>query len=184
MDRPCRPCRHTRTEDGAHRGRRVQAGVRPGLRALRGGSWNNDHTDNFRAANRNRNQPDNRNNNIGFRIVLPEDPPSHPVGRMPESGFATAVRRAHGVSMGLRFRASGEPWPNTERPARGLVADGEGSRRALHVGPFGVPSPLEVTRRCRSRPRARVCSSAIATKTPGNWSGSKSTSGPMSGPAP
>ena len=35
---------------------------------LRGGSWNNDST-NLRAANRNRNQPGNRNDNIGFRCV-------------------------------------------------------------------------------------------------------------------
>lgn len=35
---------------------------------LRGGSWNNNH-DNARAAFRNHNHPDNRNNNIGFRLV-------------------------------------------------------------------------------------------------------------------
>ena len=34
---------------------------------LRGGSWNNN-TRNLRAANRNDNAPDNRNNNIGFRV--------------------------------------------------------------------------------------------------------------------
>ncbi|MCP4468086.1 MAG: SUMF1/EgtB/PvdO family nonheme iron enzyme [Halieaceae bacterium] len=37
-------------------------------RVLRGGSWNNN-PDNARASNRNRNNPDNRNNNIGFRVV-------------------------------------------------------------------------------------------------------------------
>ncbi|MEA5464353.1 SUMF1/EgtB/PvdO family nonheme iron enzyme [Leptothoe sp. PORK10 BA2] len=35
---------------------------------LRGGSWNNN-PDNCRSANRNRNARDNRNNNIGFRVV-------------------------------------------------------------------------------------------------------------------
>jgi hypothetical protein len=35
---------------------------------LRGGSWNNKQ-DNLRSANRNRNNPDNRNNNIGFRLA-------------------------------------------------------------------------------------------------------------------
>ncbi|MEM9007981.1 MAG: SUMF1/EgtB/PvdO family nonheme iron enzyme [Cyanobacteria bacterium P01_F01_bin.86] len=35
---------------------------------LRGGSWNNNPR-NCRAANRNRNARDNRNNNIGFRVV-------------------------------------------------------------------------------------------------------------------
>jgi hypothetical protein len=37
-------------------------------RVLRGGSWNNDPT-NCRVANRNNNTPDNRNNNIGFRLA-------------------------------------------------------------------------------------------------------------------
>ncbi|NJN98787.1 MAG: SUMF1/EgtB/PvdO family nonheme iron enzyme [Anaerolineales bacterium] len=36
---------------------------------LRGGSFNNNEN-NARCASRNRNNPDNRNNNIGFRVVL------------------------------------------------------------------------------------------------------------------
>jgi len=36
---------------------------------LRGGSWNND-ANNCRSANRNRNTPDNRNTNNGFRVCL------------------------------------------------------------------------------------------------------------------
>jgi hypothetical protein len=35
---------------------------------IRGGSWNN-HASNCRAANRNRNKPSNRNNNLGFRLA-------------------------------------------------------------------------------------------------------------------
>ncbi|MBX7168094.1 MAG: hypothetical protein K1X74_17290 [Pirellulales bacterium] len=35
---------------------------------LRGGSWNNNAR-NCRSANRNRNMPDNRNNNMGFRVA-------------------------------------------------------------------------------------------------------------------
>jgi len=35
---------------------------------LRGGAFNNE-SDNARCAYRNRNNPDNRNNNIGFRVV-------------------------------------------------------------------------------------------------------------------
>ena len=35
---------------------------------LRGGSWNNN-PENCRSANRNRNAPDNINNNVGFRVV-------------------------------------------------------------------------------------------------------------------
>ena len=38
-------------------------------RVLRGGSWNNSAT-NCRVANRNNNDPTNRNNNNGFRVAL------------------------------------------------------------------------------------------------------------------
>lgn len=38
-------------------------------RVLRGGSWNNNGG-NVRSAIRNRNRPDNRNDNIGFRLAL------------------------------------------------------------------------------------------------------------------
>jgi len=38
-------------------------------RVLRGGSWINNGR-NTRSANRNRNNPANRNNNIGFRLAL------------------------------------------------------------------------------------------------------------------
>jgi sulfatase modifying factor 1 len=38
------------------------------IRVLRGGSWNNNPR-NARASNRNRNEPENRNNNIGFRCA-------------------------------------------------------------------------------------------------------------------
>ncbi|MCL4870523.1 MAG: SUMF1/EgtB/PvdO family nonheme iron enzyme [Anaerolineae bacterium] len=42
---------------------------RPGnWRVVRGGSWNNDQI-NARAAYRNHNHPDNRNNNLGARVV-------------------------------------------------------------------------------------------------------------------
>ena len=37
----------------------------------RGGSWRNDDPANFRAANRNRNSPGNRNDNQGFRLASP-----------------------------------------------------------------------------------------------------------------
>ena len=44
-----------------------------GNRVLRGGSWNNNSR-NTRSANRNRNTPDNRNNNNGFRVVCVSGP--------------------------------------------------------------------------------------------------------------
>ena len=37
-------------------------------RVVRGGSWNNN-PDNARSADRNDNEPDNRNDNIGFRVL-------------------------------------------------------------------------------------------------------------------
>lgn len=40
-------------------------------RVNRGGSWNND-ADNARAANRNNNDPGNRNDNLGFRLLAPQ----------------------------------------------------------------------------------------------------------------
>ncbi|WP_148215647.1 formylglycine-generating enzyme family protein [Acaryochloris marina] len=45
-------------------------GSRDGLdtTVLRGGSWNNNPR-NCRSATRNRNKPDNQNNNVGFRVV-------------------------------------------------------------------------------------------------------------------
>jgi hypothetical protein len=59
---------------------RGQAG---GHRVLRGGSWNNNRN-NARCAYRNRNNPDNWNNNVGMRLVvahvllaLPEMPPGN-----------------------------------------------------------------------------------------------------------
>ncbi len=44
-----------------------EAWTAPCARVLRGGSWNNN-PQNLRSANRNRNNPDNRNNNNGFRL--------------------------------------------------------------------------------------------------------------------
>ncbi len=45
----------------------------------RGGSWNNNAR-NCRASNRNNNEPDNRNNNLGFRLAAAA--PSSTVSQM------------------------------------------------------------------------------------------------------
>ena len=45
-----------------------EAWTAPCRRVVRGGSWNNN-PDNLRSANRNRNNTDNRNNNLGFRVA-------------------------------------------------------------------------------------------------------------------
>jgi hypothetical protein len=59
---------------------------------LRGGSWNGDHI-NARAVYRNNNHPADRNNNIGFRVVVVLRP-------TPQSLFN-----------GLAARAAGGPLP-------------------------------------------------------------------------
>ena len=63
-------CRHGGPSPGdllpgcVHKGN----GPRDGQRVIRGGSWNNK-PENLRVSNRNRNNADNRNNNIGFRLA-------------------------------------------------------------------------------------------------------------------
>ena len=67
---------------------------------LRGGSWNNNPR-NLRASNRNRNNPDNRNDNNGFRVVVPNRAP--PFRAMPGvQGFPDAAEGA---------REARIPWP-------------------------------------------------------------------------
>ena len=49
---------------------RLERRRRTSARGLRGGSWNNNDSDNLLSSYRNHNPADNRNNNIGFRCVL------------------------------------------------------------------------------------------------------------------
>ena len=53
----------------------------------RGGSWNNTAR-NCRASNRNNNEPDNRNNNLGFRLAAA---PSSTVSQMVFSDHLTIL---------------------------------------------------------------------------------------------
>ncbi|MCH8021560.1 SUMF1/EgtB/PvdO family nonheme iron enzyme [candidate division KSB1 bacterium] len=46
------------------------------MRALRGGSWNNN-PERLQCDARNRNNPDNRNNNNGFRVVCLQSCPEN-----------------------------------------------------------------------------------------------------------
>lgn len=48
---------------------------------LRGGSWNNNQN-NVRDAYRNRNNPDNFNNNVGFRVVFSHNSSCRPALRV------------------------------------------------------------------------------------------------------
>lgn len=81
-------------------------------RAVRGGSWNNNQT-NARAAYRNFNAPDNRNNNIGFRLACPSHTlvPLQRRGVTPVASAPTGTAGAGGASgigRRLRFAARGE----------------------------------------------------------------------------
>ncbi|MFC1572680.1 hypothetical protein ACFL6M_03675 [Candidatus Eisenbacteria bacterium] len=61
----------------------------------RGGSWNNQ-AENCRSAYRNRNTPENRNNNLGFRVARSSadrvDALPDGTGRFPVSPRATKTR--------------------------------------------------------------------------------------------
>ncbi len=61
---------------------------------LRGGSWNNN-PDNVRASARNNNHPDNRNNNLGFRVLCS----SH-----------IEICSAAGIASRLRLAGRGRRW--------------------------------------------------------------------------
>ncbi|MGH7831965.1 MAG: SUMF1/EgtB/PvdO family nonheme iron enzyme [Candidatus Binatia bacterium] len=69
---------------------------------LRGGSWNNNNPDNLRAAYRNNNQPENRNNNIGLRFARPSQHSQPPTGipafKEAESAFGGVPIRLPGLA--------------------------------------------------------------------------------------
>jgi hypothetical protein len=65
-------------------------------RVLRGGSWNNN-PDNARGSNRNTNDPDNRNNNFGFRVVSS--------AHIPASACFAGI-----ADHGLRYAKAGLKW--------------------------------------------------------------------------
>ena len=64
-----KPCFAGNTGSALWNGKTFHAAGYAEARVLGGGSWNN-HPAHVRAANRNRNAPVNRNNNIGFWCVV------------------------------------------------------------------------------------------------------------------
>lgn len=105
-------------------------------RVLRGGSWNNDQN-NARAANRNRNEPDNWNDNDGFRCA--QD--SRRVGGyvpLPEAGISifTEVGSAHPGVHGLFLCWTGGHWPVLGQPNIQAV---RGRPVGTRVAPSVVP---------------------------------------------
>jgi hypothetical protein len=95
------------------------AGIHPAMRGrsffvIRGGSWNNE-PDNVRSANRNRNTPTKRNDNIGFRCAQ---------DACPMAGVRTFIGKVRSVPLGVQT----DPW---------LLDAVVNSRRTchLHFGP-------------------------------------------------
>ncbi|HAS81772.1 MAG TPA: hypothetical protein DCS43_03625 [Verrucomicrobia bacterium] len=89
----CRACQINRVPIGCNVSDRVQS--IGSNRVNRGGSWNNTAA-NCRSANRNRNNPTNRNNNLGFRVALAA--PAQGRGWMPfiEPGCIPSPPVSHG----------------------------------------------------------------------------------------
>ncbi len=81
---------------------------------IRGGSWNNEPR-NCRSANRNRNEPEERNNNLGFRVARAQR-----TWWIPRQTEPTAFQSRCLSVPGKRLQA---------RPV--LVAQSEGSGRAV-----------------------------------------------------
>jgi len=87
---------------------------------VRGGSWNNDNPDNFRGANRNNNDPTNRNDNNGFRVAntsKPEFGRSGAAGARMESPGRFLVRKGRIHKKG---GAAGSLGRRLRRPVMGL----------------------------------------------------------------
>jgi hypothetical protein len=109
--------------------------VRQSGNVVRGGGWNN-HRSAARCAYRNRNHPDNRNNNLGFRVVLCCShvlPCAHPAsssgGAMP-----TAIALRHSRNAGrllCGFADRGETG-RTAPDRSGLYACRKAGRNAGH----------------------------------------------------
>ena len=110
---------------------------RSGTANLRGGAWNNNPR-NVRVSNRNRNEPTNRNNNIGFRCSGYAECGEN---RRPEPHSARRMR-----ARSLRFRAVG---PGAYRSGRAkqqarlgfLVAVGANVSPAFNMGRLKKFSP-------------------------------------------
>ena len=127
----CRCQRRGRAVSGANhnRGVGIDGAARTMARVLRGGSWINN-PDNARAANRNRNHPDNRNDNVGFRLCC--GPTStRPLVRRASVRDRAAVQSAAACGNARRSRL----------PGRGAGAiDGSGGSRPHGIPPSGASS--------------------------------------------
>lgn len=125
---PCQACGYRGAAESYLLPGWVHQGSRPygGERMIRGGSWNNN-PDNLRTSNRNRNTTDNRNNNLGFRLVQSTCTAS---GR---SG-AGLCRDSSGETAGVHGPASRPPFQQGT-PNRGSGVRRLGAARSRAYGP-------------------------------------------------
>ena len=129
---------------------------RRGNRVLRGGSWNNNAR-NTRTANRNRNTPDNRDNNNGFRVVSSGVSTSRVAGiarpSWPEPAGSRIVRACrsavHRAAPSRRVRHSYPTGPSKGAAvAKWIVRPGGAGRPQ---GSNVPPGPLSPRPRCHPR---------------------------------
>jgi formylglycine-generating enzyme required for sulfatase activity len=127
------------------------------LRVLRGGAWNNN-PENLRSANRNRNQPDNRNNNVGFRVASTLCIGAGMITVSP--GVQKAFRAVHDeqvgvrVEMGARYRGGACLGRRTGSGRRGRRAAQYAALLRLRPGRCahkGRPQGSPLQRQCLSR---------------------------------
>jgi hypothetical protein len=77
-------------------------------RVLRGGSWNNNGR-NVRSANRNRNEPGNRNDNNGFRLALAQASVQPALDQMTLLSAASRRQKANALRQAGRLPAERLP---------------------------------------------------------------------------
>ncbi|MCB1807431.1 MAG: SUMF1/EgtB/PvdO family nonheme iron enzyme, partial [Candidatus Competibacteraceae bacterium] len=95
----------------------LYAGSRPdsAQRVNRGGSWNNKPR-RVRSANRNRNTPDNRNNNLGFRLAS-----------APARSGTVLAKAETGVTRVIISQLPGFAWMRVPNSLVRMIAPGAGS---------------------------------------------------------
>ena len=84
-------------------------------RVLRGGSWNNNGR-NVRSAQRNRNEPGKRNDNVGFRLALA--PESRRPAQDQMNFLSAALRRQKANALRQAGRRDAERLPKRRSPGR------------------------------------------------------------------
>ncbi len=91
-------------------------------RVIRGGSWNND-AQNLRSANRNNNDPGNRNDNLGFRLESTKVCQLSAVHGLHfrASGFVQAITQCHHSSLEWRTNNNGITASGRGQPSKAAV---------------------------------------------------------------